>query len=109
MTLFASVKFVAEGFHRWPNPTENRLYLQSRHRHLFHVKVDLEVRHDEREVEFHDLLGKARTLFGTGDFGDRSCETLARQLAEGILARWPGRQVQVEVFEDGEVGAILQS
>lgn len=98
------VRFNAQGFHFWPNATEARQYLSNKHRHLFHVEVKTQVDHDDREIEFHDLLDAARHEFGEGDFGHKSCEQLARELAE-TLAKMFARSFTVSVFEDGEVGA----
>jgi hypothetical protein len=101
-TIF--VRFTQPGFHHWPEPTKQRAYLGERHRHLFHVEVRLQVQHDDREVEFHDLLDLARGLFPGGELGGQSCETMARSLGKQI-ARHYGRAVEVNVSEDGEVGA----
>lgn len=62
------------------------------------------VHHDDREVEFHDLQDTARQLFPGGDMGPMSCEHMARDLGNKI-ARHYGRAVEVQVSEDGEVGA----
>lgn len=105
-TIF--VRFQVPGFHRWPCATthEGREYLAAKHRHLFHVEVRMAVEHDDREVEFHDLLDTARALFPGGDMGARSCEHMARELGNEI-ARIYGRAVEVSVVEDGEVGAVV--
>lgn len=101
------VRFTAEGWHHWPTPTARRAYLGASHRHLFAVEVKLQTLHDDREVEFHDLLQEAREAFGSGDFGGASCEMLAQALAHAISQRYEGRWLEVGVFEDGEVGAIV--
>ena len=103
-TIF--VRFQVPGFHHWPEPTERRVYLGHRHRHLFHVEVRIDVGHDDREVEFHDLLDFARTQFPGGELGGQSCEMMARSLGNKI-ARQFGRAVEVSVSEDGEVGAVV--
>lgn len=103
-TIF--VRFTQPGFHHWPEPTEERAYLGQRHRHLFHVEVRMHVEHDNREVEFHDLLDLARSLFPGGELGGRSCEMMARHLGKQI-ARHYGRAIEVIVSEDGEVGASV--
>ena len=100
------VRFCAEGWHRWPEAPASRAYLATYHRHLFHVEVRLPVLHDEREVEFHDLLDAVRSDFGSGDFGAASCEAMARTLAQKTARRY-GRACTVAVFEDGEVGASV--
>lgn len=105
-TIF--VRFQVPGFHHWPNPTLGREYLGKRHRHLFHVEVRMSVDHDDREVEFHDLLDFARHAFAGGELGGQSCEMMARALGKETARRF-GRAVQVSVSEDGEVGAVVLS
>lgn len=107
----ATVRFVREGFHHWPSATPVRFYLAQRHRHLFHVECSIEVRHNEREIEFHDFLEYCREHFGgygeNREFGAYSCEALAEALAQKITLQYPDRSVIVKVFEDGEVGAEI--
>ena len=105
---FAVVRFTAEGRHEWPSATPKREYLSYPHRHIFHIEVRLEVFHDERDVEYHDLLDFCRERFPGGDMGTMSCETMGRQLARSVADFYPGRAVEVYCFEDGEVGAIVQ-
>lgn len=105
-TAEAVVRWTLEGFHSWPEACGKRAYLASCHRHLFHFEARLELRHDERDVEFHDMLQELRGLWPQShDFGSSSCETIARATAQHIAGAWPGRKCSVAVFEDGEVGA----
>lgn len=99
------VRFTVEGFHQWKNAPFNRDYLRNKHRHLFYIEVKVSVLHDDREIEFHDLLDFCKVTFGEGDFGGHSCETLAKALINDLIAKYPGREIAVSVFEDGEVGA----
>ena len=99
------VRFQVEGFHRWPDATPARAYLAQRHRHMFHVEASIDVSHDDREIEFHDLLDFCRVHFPGGELGSQSCEQMAAGLAHEITRAYPGRRVMVSVFEDGEVGA----
>ena len=102
--------FRRAGFHSWPDAPESHAYLRHNHRHIFHVEIALEVRHDDREVEFHWLLDQAQARWdqwGT-QLGHRSCEMLARELAEG-LATVRQRRVRVVVSEDGENGAVVEA
>ncbi|MDE1904868.1 MAG: hypothetical protein KGH75_00270 [Rhodospirillales bacterium] len=106
ITITVRTRFV--GFHRWPGATGRRAYLADRHRHLFHVEVSLATTHDDREVEFHDLLREVE-LYGQGEErGSASCEQMARELGTDLRAMYPGRALAVSVFEDGEVGATLR-
>lgn len=104
---FAVVRFTVEGWHCWPNAHEKRAYLRYKHRHLFHVEVRLQVFHDEREVEYHDLLDFCKEHFLGGDRGADSCETMARGLAQKLTASFPGRLVEVSCLEDNEAGAVV--
>lgn len=105
-TIF--VRFQVAGFHYWPEPIKGREYLGDRHRHLFHVEVRVQVAHDDRDVEFHELLDFARSQFPGGELGAQSCEMMARALGNKIAHRF-GRAVEVSVSEDGEVGALVLS
>lgn len=102
------VRFQVEGWHCWPGAPDHRAYLRTPHRHMFHVDVSMPVGHDDREVEFHDLLDFCRAAMPPGDYGHRSCEMLARELYQKITRRYTRRAV-VSVFEDGEVGARYPS
>lgn len=101
-TAVIRVRFTEAGMHYWPGAPDGRAYLRSRHRHLFVVTVETEVYHDEREVEFHDLLEEARQKFHIEDHW--SCERMARELARKLVSRYT-RPVAVTVSEDGECEA----
>lgn len=105
----AVVRFRVEGWHRWPDAPERRYYLAEMHRHLFHVQVTLEEVHDNREVEYHDLLDFCKGAFPGGNMGSSSCEMMASVLLQKVAAQYPGRRLEVQCFEDGEVGAIVSS
>lgn len=108
MTLVI-VRFQVEGFHCWPAAPENRSYLRERHRHLFHVEARVEVTHDDREIEIHDLRDFCLMHFPSGELGSLSCENLATILMLEIRNAFPDRVIQVEVLEDGENGAFVQN
>lgn len=96
-----------EGWHCWPEAPDHRAYLRASHRHLFHVTVSLALAHDDREVELHDLMDYCKAHMPPGDYGRKSAEQLGLDLAEAVADRWPGRSIQVSVYEDGEVGAVV--
>lgn len=105
------VRFTATGYHNWPAAPEHRKYLRDEHRHLFHVEVRTHVRHDDRELEFHDLTDEARGLFarlgsGNGLLDAMSCEAAARAIATELAERHK-RAFTVLVSEDGEAGASV--
>ena len=108
ITSSVVVRFTVEGWHCWPGAPDYRAYLRERHRHLFHVEVQVAVNHHEREIEFHDLLDYSRRRFGGGEFGAASCETMATDLIDTIRVIYGEREIRVSVFEDGECGAVVQ-
>lgn len=106
------VRWTHAGFHCWPSAREvtgeRRAYLADRHRHLFHYEVRLEVSHDDRQVEFHDLLDECRAFTTQRtEHGHRSCEMLAEEVLDFIDTRFPvvGLYRSVSVLEDNECGA----
>ncbi len=102
------IKFREERVHWWPGAPLHRSYLGNRHRHLFHVTVQTCVGHDDREIEFHDLLDEARSRFAemVPLASPMSCEHMARQLGSRLSHHYQ-RTFRVEVSEDGECGAIV--
>jgi hypothetical protein len=108
------IRFDTVGWHFWKDAPDSRAYLRDSHRHLFKIEVHLQVFHDDRDIEFHDLLDFCKNEFGALDpkvkggidFGGQSCEALARKLYWKIVLQYPNRKVTVGVFEDGEVGAV---
>lgn len=111
------VRFDLAGMHHWPEPTEARSYLGAPHRHRFGFVLGLDVDHDERAVEFHDLQLWGDTLMrefppaapGVLDFGSNSCEAIASLLLNSLATAWPRAGAGfVEVWEDGEVGARIE-
>lgn len=106
MTASIFVRFDHVGFHRWPAAPDHRKYLRELHRHLFKVTVIVEVEHDDREIEFHDVLDLARNSF-VSMAESASCETMARAVAGTMVAHLK-RPVTVIVSEDGECGAVVE-
>lgn len=109
--VYAQVKI--EGRHFWDSAPVEVIYLRNPHRHIFHIKAAVQVKHDDRDVEFI-MLGHRITawlkmrypIYGFGaddmlDFGESSCEMIARELLDRFDL------YSCEVSEDGENGAIV--
>ena len=103
-----TVRWTKEGWHNWPEAEGERDYLASRHRHLFHYELQVSVEHNDREIEFHDLLAFARSVSLEGELGRTSCESLAEIVLTAIQAKYPGRDYACTVWEDNEVGATIE-
>jgi hypothetical protein len=116
---FIWVTFQKEGIHRYPEAgidpalkTGDWLdvsFLAEPHRHIFHFRVEMEVFHDNRDVEFIQLKRIIESWYRTNvlqlDF--KSCEMIARDLHMQLIIQWPARDYVVEVSEDGENGCRI--
>lgn len=111
-TIF--VTFQKEGIHLYPAAAtdpklESVKFLGSPHRHMFHFRIQIEVFHDDRDIEFIMFKRELEALYGTGvlQMNSKSCEMLAEDLNKYIAKAYPGRWMQITVSEDGENGAIM--
>ena len=110
------VTFQKEGIHKYPAAaTDPKLatgdwldvsFLGTPHRHIFHFRVEMQVFHDDRDVEFILLKRELERLYniGTLQLNHMSCEMLASELAVYIKEHYPKRDIRIEVSEDGENG-----
>jgi hypothetical protein len=109
------VTFQKEGIHCYPAAAtdpklESVSFLGHPHRHMFHFRIELEVTHDDRDVEFIMLKRELEGLYNTGtlQLNFMSCEMIARELFEYIQQMYPHRDCCIDVSEDGENGATLR-
>ena len=101
------VTYQKEGIHRYPDAPEGVEFLKHPHRHMFHFKVQIEVLHDDRDIEFILFKRELEGLYteGTLQLNHRSCEMMADDLADYIHLNYPKRRFTITVSEDGENGA----
>ena len=109
------VTFQRVGFHFYPAAaTDPALkdveYLGSKHRHLFKFKVQIQIFHNDRELEFHQVLNFCESLFESNqiDIDSKSVEMLADDLFTELAIRYPGRDMIIDVSEDGECGCSIE-
>jgi len=114
------VTFRKEGIHKYPAAlTDPALatgdeydvsFLGYPHRHIFHFRVWISVEHSDRAIEFIQFKRWLENLYnqGTLQLDYKSCEMMAENLYEQIAAKYPGREVWIEVSEDGENGALIK-
>ena len=105
-----SVTFQKEGIHKWPGAKDcpGVEFLANDHRHIFHFKVAIEVFHDDRELDFILFKRELEGLYtdSTLELDYKSCEMMADDLSEYIIDKYPGRNLVIEVSEDGENGVV---
>ena len=114
------VTFRKEGIHKYPAALESPelktgdeydvSFLGYPHRHIFHFRVWIAVEHSDRAIEFIQFKRWLENLYnqGTLQLDYKSCEMMAEDLYEQIAAKYPGREVWIEVSEDGENGALIK-
>jgi hypothetical protein len=109
------ITFRKEGIHCYPaaanEPTlQDVSFLGYPHRHIFHFRVWIDVVHNDRDIEFIQFKRWCETLYAsqTLDLNNKSCEMMSDDLYQQIAQRYPGREVWIEVSEDGENGALIK-
>jgi len=114
------VTFQKEGMHKYPAAlTDPALatgdeydvsFLGYPHRHIFHFKVWISVTHDDRDIEFIQFKRWLQNLYAdaTLSLDFKSCEMMSQDLYDSISQKYPGREVWIEVSEDGENGSFIK-
>jgi len=106
------VTFQKEGLHKWPDATNypGVEFLANEHRHMFHFRVSIEVFHDDREIEFIQFSRWLQRLFNEDvvQLDYKSCEMMSDDLYEKINEKYGGREVHIDISEDGENGAHIE-
>lgn len=108
---FIKVRGQYDGFHKYENAPEKVAFLRNSHRHLFKWEAQIEVFHDDRELEFFlvqmDINRQILPFIQhTGNLG--SCEQQAERILDGIKNSYGDhRHIQVIVSEDGESDGIV--
>jgi hypothetical protein len=93
-----------EGFHHYPNAPEGVEFLQLEHRHMFKLKVWIQVFHNDRDIEFILFKRFIDGLIKNGQLNHKSCEMISDDLHGQIRNSYPNRTIWIEVSEDGENG-----
>lgn len=114
------VTFQKEGIHCYPDAATNPKlatgdwldvsFLASPHRHIFHFKVEIEVYHDDRDIEFIQFKRILEDVYDKGvlELNYKSCEMIADDLYKFVSTKYPRRDVTIEVSEDGENGCRIE-
>jgi len=115
------VTFRKEGIHKYPAALDDPKlktgdkydvsFLGYPHRHIFHFNIAIQVFHNDRDVEFIQFKRWIEGLY-SGDQGVlsldyKSCEMISDDLYEAIASRYPNRDIEITVSEDGENGATI--
>ena len=113
------VTFQREGIHKYPGAdTDPKLatgdeydvsFLGYPHRHIFHFRVAIQVFHNDRDIEFIQFKRWLENSFRDGvmKLDHKSCEMISDELYMYIANRYPDRDIEITVSEDGENGATI--
>lgn len=121
-TIWVTTRFSA--IHYWPNPPVEVSFLAQPHRHEFHVKLEAQVFHGDRELEFFivkNWLNNYVSSWVNNGAYTHSCEQFADEILDAFVQVFPAtkfdrsfpapvsckRFVSVTVSEDGENGATV--
>jgi hypothetical protein len=114
------VTFQKEGIHKYPAAlTDPALatgdeydvsFLGYPHRHMFHFRVAIKVTHNDRDIEFIQFKRWLENLYKDNviELDYKSCEMMSDDLFDQIVAKYPGRDIKIEISEDGENGALVE-
>ena len=112
------VTFRKEGIHMYPaaatDPTlatgdeYDVSFLGFPHRHIFHFKIAIQVFHNDRDIEFIQFKRWIENLYKDSlQLDHKSCEMISDELYQVIATRYPDRDIEIEVSEDGENGCNI--
>ena len=107
------VKTKFEGVHKYAQAPEPVKYLREAHRHLFGVEVQMEVFHDDRELEFILVKHAIDSYIQSNIDEDTkvwmmdtlSCEQVGKDLINFLVHTYGEREIAVAIMEDDENGA----
>lgn len=117
---FVYVSIQKEGYHCFPEAATDPLFatgdeydvshLAYRHMHYFFIKVWVEVKHANRQIEFIQMRRWLENLYGSGtlSLNSKSCEMIAEDLYLQLADKYPDSEVRIDVSEDNINGAYLE-
>ena len=103
------VTFQKEGIHKYPAAlTDPALatgdeydvsFLGYPHRHMFHFRVAIKVTHNDRDIEFIQFKRWLENLYKDNviELDYKSCEMMSDDLFDQIVAKYPGRDIKIEI------------
>lgn len=101
-----------EGYHCYPNAgsIDPRIkFLESLHRHMFHVTAKLQVFHGNRELEFFLVKWSLEEFLKTQCMSSKSCELIAEEILYHLQNKYGfDRDIVVSVSEDGESDGVIE-
>lgn len=112
MKTFIKIRTQFEFIHCWKDAPQEVDFLRNPHRHDFLVSCEIEVYHNDRELEFFMVLHRLEhyinnVLIPNSDVTS-SCEQFAGKILSFLIETYGNRKIKVEVSEDGKSSAIVE-
>ncbi len=112
MKRFIRIKTQFEFVHCWKQAPKEVEFLRYPHRHDFFVNCEIEVFHNDRELEFFMVLHRLEyhikaVIIPNCDI-TTSCEQFAEQILNYLIETYGKRKIKVEVSEDKKSSAIVE-
>ena len=112
MTSSIKIKTQFEFIHCWKEAPDEVQFLRNPHRHDFLVTCEIQVFHNDRELEFFMVLHRLEHYIENVIIPNSDVTTSCEQFAEKILSflseTYGKRKIKVEVSEDGKSSAIVE-
>lgn len=111
---FIVVRTQFEGVHHYPDASIQVAFLRTAHRHTFHVEAQVEVFHNDRDLEFIMVKREINKYIQFKYENNQSCQTASCELIADRIIQFlhtkygQHRIINVSVFEDGENGAWIR-
>ena len=108
---FIKIRTQFEGVHHWPTAPAEVAHLQSPHRHTFYITLQIEVYHNDRELEFFMVKDFVDYKVVRGlvkeELGRTSCEDLNDHFYEALRQKYGDNRIYIiETSEDRERSAL---
>ncbi len=103
------IKHTVLGTHKWSAcPFDEVKFLRNEHHHDFTIRVETEVKHDDREIEFIKLRIELIKFLKSGyktineitRFNEKSCEQISNEIKQHLEVVYPTHDFKVNVSED---------
>lgn len=105
---FIYVTTQKEFIHQYVNAPDEVSYLRYPHRHVAHIKVKVQVFHDDREIEFIMFKHQLDYWLDLSTLSNKSCENIAHEILSFVINNYgKKRDISIVVSEDGENGCEL--
>ena len=109
MSTHVIVRGQYEGMHCYPTAPDDVSFLRQMHRHMFNYEAEIEVFHNDRELEFILVKHEIDDFVCNQNWPETvSCEQMAEAIGQCLQTKYGfHRFMSVSVFEDNENGAKI--